>query len=49
MIENYRSGFIWDVMRRNPHIRKGLERAGFTGGWLQTPASAKDATVKKDG
>jgi hypothetical protein len=22
------------VMRRNPYIRKGLERAGFTGGWL---------------
>jgi hypothetical protein len=34
MIENYRSGFVWDVMRRNPHIRRGLERAGFTGGWL---------------
>lgn len=34
MIENYRSGFVWQVMRRNPHIRRGLERAGFTGGWL---------------
>ncbi|MGH8111071.1 MAG: glucoamylase family protein [Rhodanobacteraceae bacterium] len=34
MIENYRSGFVWRVMRRNPHIRKGLERAGFAGGWL---------------
>ncbi len=34
MIENRRSGMIWDVMRRNPHIRRGLERAGFTGGWL---------------
>jgi hypothetical protein len=22
------------VMRKNPYIRKGLERAGFTGGWL---------------
>jgi hypothetical protein len=22
------------VMRRSPHIRRGLERAGFTGGWL---------------
>ena len=35
MIENYRSDFVWAVMRRNPHIRKGLERAGFAGGWLQ--------------
>jgi hypothetical protein len=21
-------------MRSNPYIRQGLERAGFTGGWL---------------
>lgn len=34
MIENYRSDFVWRVMRSNPHIRKGLERAGFRGGWL---------------
>lgn len=34
MIENHRSGLIWDVMRGNPHLRRGLERAGFTGGWL---------------
>jgi hypothetical protein len=35
MIENYRTGLVWDVMRKNPHVRRGLERAGFTGGWLQ--------------
>jgi hypothetical protein len=34
MLENWRSGFIWKVMRRNPHIVRGLQRAGFTGGWL---------------
>jgi hypothetical protein len=34
MIENYRSGLVWKVLRGNPHIRRGLERAGFTGGWL---------------
>ncbi|MDA3913495.1 glucoamylase family protein [Oleiagrimonas sp.] len=34
MIENYRSGLVWRVMRRNRHIRKGLLRAGFEGGWL---------------
>ncbi len=34
MIENYRSGLVWRVMRGNPYIRRGLERAGFTGGWL---------------
>ena len=37
MIENYRSGLIWKIMQRNPHIRRGLERAGFTGGWLAQP------------
>ncbi len=34
MIENYRTGFVWKVMRQNPYIRRGLQRAGFTGGWL---------------
>ncbi|MBJ6977719.1 glucoamylase family protein [Luteimonas sp. MC1895] len=33
-IANYRSGFVWEVMKRSPYIRRGLERAGFTGGWL---------------
>jgi hypothetical protein len=37
MIENYRSALIWKLMQRNPHIRRGLERAGFTGGWLAQP------------
>ena len=31
---NYRDDFIWRHMRRVPAIRHGLERAGFTGGWL---------------
>ncbi len=34
MIENYRSGLVWNTMRKNPHIVQGLKRAGFTGGWL---------------
>ena len=34
MIENYRTGLIWDIMRRCPYIVTGLRRAGFTGGWL---------------
>jgi hypothetical protein len=34
MIENYRSGLIWDIMRRSSYIVEGLRRAGFTGGWL---------------
>jgi hypothetical protein len=34
MIENYRSGLIWNITRRSPYITAGLRRAGFTGGWL---------------
>ena len=34
MIENYRSGLIWRLMRDCPHIGAGLRRAGFAGGWL---------------
>ena len=34
MIENHRSDLVWRYMRKSPYIRKGLERAGFTGGWL---------------
>ena len=34
MIENQRSALIWRVMEKNPHLRRGLERAGFSGGWL---------------
>jgi hypothetical protein len=40
MLENYRSELIWTVMRKNPYIRAGLQRAGFEGGWLDsTPAA----------
>jgi hypothetical protein len=35
MIENYRTGLIWDIMRRSPYIVSGLKRAGFKGGWLE--------------
>lgn len=34
MIENYRNGFVWEVMKRNPYVVQGLHQAGFTGGWL---------------
>jgi hypothetical protein len=35
MLENYRTGFVWDLMRHDTAIKSGLQRAGFTGGWLQ--------------
>jgi hypothetical protein len=34
MIENYRSGLLWQWMRECPYISGGLRRAGFRGGWL---------------
>ena len=31
---NHRNEFVWRYTRRVPAIRLGLQRAGFTGGWL---------------
>lgn len=48
MLENYRSGLIWNIMKKNPYIRTGLQRAGFRGGWLgyEGYAAAPAAAVK---
>ncbi|HEY0108394.1 MAG TPA: glucoamylase family protein [Fibrella sp.] len=35
MAENLRTNFVWNLMKRNPHIKRGLLRAGFSGGWLK--------------
>ena len=34
MVENYRSGLPWQLMRDCPYVVGGLRRAGFMGGWL---------------
>jgi hypothetical protein len=34
VIQNYRTGFLWELMKRSPAIVTGLRRAGFRGGWL---------------
>jgi hypothetical protein len=34
MIENYRTGLLWQLMRKCRYIAGGLRRAGFDGGWL---------------
>lgn len=41
MIENYRSGQIWELMRGCAHLRRGLQRAGFRGGWLEASNRAR--------
>lgn len=34
MIANHRQDVVWKAMRKNAHLKRGLQRAGFTGGWL---------------
>jgi hypothetical protein len=34
MIENYLTGFFWELMKKCPYISDGLRRAGFVGDWL---------------
>ena len=34
MIENHRTGLIWEIVRHCGYVRDGLKRAGFEGGWL---------------
>ena len=36
MVENFRSGLVWRLMRRCPYLVTGLRRAGFAGGWLRS-------------
>ena len=35
MIENHRSGLLWELMRECDVVTRGLARAGFSGGWLK--------------
>ncbi len=48
MLENHLSGLLWRLMQQCPHVKRGLQRAGFDGGWLGTntlrPASG---TIKE--
>ena len=34
MIENFHTGLIWKTIQQCPYLVKGLQRAGFRGGWL---------------
>ncbi|MBU6451917.1 MAG: hypothetical protein KGS72_09085 [Cyanobacteria bacterium REEB67] len=37
MIENHRSGLLWNLMKQDHYMRNGLMAAGFEGGWLADP------------
>lgn len=41
MIENYRTGFVWQLMKRSDYLVAGIHRAGFAGGWLATHTAAR--------
>jgi hypothetical protein len=34
MLANHRGEGVWKAMRGSPHLKRGLQRAGFSGGWL---------------
>lgn len=40
MIENYRSGLFWKLMKNSKPISDGLKKAGFSGGWI-APATER--------
>ncbi|HVQ05145.1 MAG TPA: glucoamylase family protein [Burkholderiaceae bacterium] len=35
MIANFTNGSVWQTMTKCVQLRRGLQRAGFTGGWLE--------------
>jgi hypothetical protein len=47
MIENYRTGLIWSLMRDCAAIRLGLRRCGFEGGWLDDTSKYPTTTAQK--
>ncbi|MBN1131591.1 MAG: hypothetical protein JXR52_08380 [Bacteroidales bacterium] len=38
-LENHQSALVWDIMKQNQYIIRGLRKAGFHGGWLDRNAS----------
>jgi hypothetical protein len=40
MVENYRTGFVWRLLKKSAYLTEGLRRAGFTGGWLGSTAAS---------
>ncbi len=46
-LENYRTGLIWNLMKKNPYIVEGLRKAGFKGGWLDRPVTAPSDLFEK--
>lgn len=48
MIENYRSGLVWNLMKTHPCVILGMQRAGFKGGWIGQVAAREKAIQKRN-
>lgn len=48
MTENYWTELVWRLMRQCPHVRRGLRRAGFTGGWLAPEEVPNEGGQQRD-
>lgn len=52
-LENYRTGLIWNLMKKNRYVTEGLRKAGFQGGWLDgaipSPNDAFEKGMHLDG
>lgn len=46
MVENYRTGLIWNLMRTNSRIIQGMQRAGFKGGWIDKAVAGVEKPVR---
>ena len=45
MAENLRTGLVWETLKKSPYLVRGLERAGFRGGWLDGARPAPAQTL----
>ncbi len=49
MIENYRTGLLWNLLMSDPEVRAGLARAGLVEPKLETGFPEAVVTLKRDG
>lgn len=49
MIENYRTGLVWELLKKSPYVTEGLRKAGFTGGWLDKSVIAAGDPALREG
>ena len=45
IVENYRAGLVWQLLRGCRYVVAGFRTAGFAGGWLAHPEPASHAGI----